>query len=300
MDRADRDLAAPQRRARRIRCSVRRAHVPTQLARYRDRGEWHGRRDHDRLRRAARATARDRGSVRGKRGCGDQVPHRPRGRRGHRTQPPHARRMRGARRLRLGSLGPRPAASIVRTDHGHGGPRNRGPHPRTVARIQAGDAMNDPLSPNRVAAMAAHIRPAFNVPHLPQLQQYRLLFTKAAMETKLVGPCMLAAIVQRESGGRNILQEGALPGPGAGCGLTQITYGVDWTQRAVPCYPGFGRLLDPLTNLRVSASQFLQPALAAFPGNLVAAFAAYNLGIGGVQEEIAQGLNPDARTTGGN
>lgn len=160
--------------------------------------------------------------------------------------------------------------------------------------------MSDPLSPNKVAEMALRLRPAFNVPHLPELQQYRLLYTRAAMETKLVGPCMLAAIVARESGGRNILQEGVLPGPGCGCGLTQVTYGVDWSTRAVPCYPGFGRLMDPLTNLRVSASSFLQPALAAFPCYLVAAFAAYNLGIEGVRSELAEGLDPDTRTTSGN
>jgi hypothetical protein len=108
---------------------------------------------------------------------------------------------------------------------------------------------------------------------------------------------MLAAIVQRESGGQNIFQEGIPAGPGCGVGLCQITYGVNWADPSFPLYNG-ENLLDPLANLRIAASVFLEPALEQFPFNHIAAFAAYNLGIGGVQEEIAQGLDPDALTTG--
>ncbi len=160
--------------------------------------------------------------------------------------------------------------------------------------------MSSLLTPAQVVAMAARLHPAFNVPQKPLLQRYRLQMAAAAKATKLVDACMLGAIVDRESGGRNVFQEGVAPGPGAGVGLCQITYGVDWSSVSTPVYPGFGRLLDPLVNLRVAAIAFLEPALATFPGNIIAAFAAYNLGIGGVQNEIAEGLHPDARTTGGN
>ena len=159
--------------------------------------------------------------------------------------------------------------------------------------------MSSLLTPAQVVAMASRLHPAFNVPSKPALQRYRAQFTQAAKATKLVDACMLAAIVERESGGRNILQENMPPGPGCGVGLCQVTYAVDWSDLAHPTYPGYGKLLDPLTNLRVAASAFLEPALRAFPGNLPAAFAAYNLGISGVQSEIAEGLNVDARTTDG-
>jgi hypothetical protein len=111
---------------------------------------------------------------------------------------------------------------------------------------------------------------------------------------------MPAAVVQRESGGQNILQEGMPPGAGCGVGLCQITYGVNWASPSSPCFPGFGDLFNPLINLRVAATQFLQPALEQFPYNHIAAFAAYNLGISAVQQEIAEGLDPDARTAGSN
>jgi hypothetical protein len=127
--------------------------------------------------------------------------------------------------------------------------------------------------------------------------QYAAQYDQAAQETACVDPCMLAAIVNRESGGQNILQEGVPAGPGCGVGLCQITYGVDWETLTAPTYPGYGSLFDPLVNLRVAATAFLQPTLEQFPYNHIAAFAAYNLGVGGVQQELAQGLSPDAYTT---
>lgn len=156
--------------------------------------------------------------------------------------------------------------------------------------------MSSLLTPAQVVAMAARLHPAFNVPQKPMLQRYRAQFLQAARETKRVDACMLAAIVERESGGRNVLQEGIAPGPGAGAGICQITFGACWDDIANPTYPGYGRLLDPLTNLRVAASCFLEPALAAFPNNLIAAFASYNLGISGVQQEIMENIPVDTRT----
>jgi hypothetical protein len=142
------------------------------------------------------------------------------------------------------------------------------------------------LTINQIATKGAQLRPAFNVPWRPALQAYAAQYLAAAKATDLVQPCMLAAIVARETGGQNILQIGMPPGPGCGVGLTQITSGVDWT------------LLDPQTNLRVCAHEFVEPLLTMFPDNHLAVFAAYNVGAGNVQQELKQGLSPDAWTTG--
>jgi len=79
-----------------------------------------------------------------------------------------------------------------------------------------------------------------------------------------VPPCALAAIVWRESGGKNILQEGVPPGPGCGVGLTQITYDVDWSDPTQPAWvtPSGTRLelLNPQSNLLCAAKFFLRPA----------------------------------------
>ena len=79
-----------------------------------------------------------------------------------------------------------------------------------------------------------------------------------------VPPCALAAIVMRESGGKNIMQVGVPPGPGCGVGLTQITYGVDWSSPANPTYALNGvtySLMDPSSNLYVAAKGFLVSAI---------------------------------------
>jgi len=131
--------------------------------------------------------------------------------------------------------------------------------------------------------------------------QYASFYSDAVVGCTLADPCMLAAIVNRESGGQNILQEGMAPGLNCGVGVCQITAGVSWTEIASPSYPGIpGSLLDPKTNLYVAAHYFLEPALERFPDNHVAAFAAYNLGSSGVSTELAEGLSPDSWTTGNN
>jgi membrane-bound lytic murein transglycosylase MltF len=151
-----------------------------------------------------------------------------------------------------------------------------------------------------IAQLAAKDRPSFYIPWRPMLMQYTALYDQAAQETASVDPCMLAAIVNHESLIRHYAHESTPPGPGCGVGLCRISSGVDWSTSASPTYPGFGDPLDPLTNLRIAATNFLQPALEQFPYNHIAAFAAYNLGIDAVQQEIAQRLDPDERTTGGN
>lgn len=153
------------------------------------------------------------------------------------------------------------------------------------------------LTVHQVAALCAQKRPAFNVPWRKAIMRYAALYTEAVAGCALTEPCMLAAIVDRESGGENILERGMIPGPGTGAGICQITFGTQWSG-PFPSFPGYGNLMDPLTNLRVAAHEFLEPALRKYPNDHVAAFAAYNLGIGGVGLELAEHLSPDAWTTG--
>jgi hypothetical protein len=73
------------------------------------------------------------------------------------------------------------------------------------------------LTASQIATKGAQLRPALNVPWRPALQAYAAQYSAAAEATDLVQPCMLAAIVARETAA------------GCGVGLTQITSGVDWT-----------------------------------------------------------------------
>lgn len=149
----------------------------------------------------------------------------------------------------------------------------------------------------QIAAIAQAKKPAFSVPWRPALMKYAELYKLASAGCEMADPCMLAAIVARESGGQNILQHGVSPGPRCGVGLCQITYGVSWANISQPSYPGYGDLFDPLVNLKVAAHCFLEPALERFPGNHRAAFDAYNLGLSSVAQEIADAISPDAWTT---
>jgi hypothetical protein len=152
-------------------------------------------------------------------------------------------------------------------------------------------------SVEQIAARGVAEKPRFSVPWRPALMQYSNSFSRAAAATKLVQPCMLAAIVARETGGQNIFQIGVPPGAGCGVGLCQVTSGVDWGVLAAPTYPGYGPLLDPNVNLLVAAKEFLEPLLEQFPDSHLAAFAAYNAGPGSVDKALAEGLSPDAWTT---
>lgn len=159
--------------------------------------------------------------------------------------------------------------------------------------------MGDILAVQEIAALALAKKPAFAVPWRPALMQYASFYTAAVAGCTLADPCMLAAIVARESGGQNIFQHGMPLGAGCGVGICQITYAVDWTNLTNPGYPGVpGFLLDPKTNLYVAAHYFLEPTLEKFPNNHIAAFAAYNLGKDAVQRELIEGLSPDAWTSG--
>jgi hypothetical protein len=136
----------------------------------------------------------------------------------------------------------------------------------------------------------------------------------AEAEIAKIAPCLLAAIVARETGGRNILQEGMPPGPGCGVGLCQITAGVSWTSITRPTFQGYD-LLNESDNLYVAAAYFLSPlassaarAQAANPaafatscrGQIVYAVAAgFNAGWGEVQSALARGADADGGTTNG-
>jgi hypothetical protein len=128
--------------------------------------------------------------------------------------------------------------------------------------------------------------------------------------------CLLAAIVNRESGGRNILQEGVPPGPGCGVGLCSITSGVSWAVLTRPEYLFQGQywdLLDPSSNLFIAAKAFLLPALIncttlkqlcpdttrRFGDGQLAFYVAatFNSGFSTVTKAVYAGVSPDLYTT---
>lgn len=151
----------------------------------------------------------------------------------------------------------------------------------------------------------------FNAPSHPELMQFQEAINAEAIIAG-VPPCALAAIVWRETGGQNILQIGVTPGPGCGVGLTQITAGVDWSNITAPTLHGYN-LMNPADNLYVAAAYYLAPAIAAAARlrrdnrnefnrfgdgqQLYYAFAAYNAGSGAVQRALANGEDPNTKTT---
>jgi hypothetical protein len=156
------------------------------------------------------------------------------------------------------------------------------------------------LSVVQIAALGAG-KPAFNVPWHSALMQYAAQYSVAAgtRGAESVDPCMLAAIVNRESQGRNIFQIGMPHAPGCGVGLCQITAGVDWADPANPTFNGLS-LFDTQSNLVIAATDFLQPALTAFPDARVYAFDAYNRGVQAVRDDLEAGRNPSLNSTNGN
>ena len=153
----------------------------------------------------------------------------------------------------------------------------------------------------------------FNDPSSPALMAYASAINSEAQLAD-VPPCALAAIVARETGGRNIFQEGMQRGPGCGVGLTQITSGVDWSNPADPTYQGY-HLLKPADNIYVCAAFFLKGLIAAAHrlainnptgfarscrDQIIFAMAVgYNGGWGMVQTAVANGVDADGDTTDG-
>ena len=102
---------------------------------------------------------------------------------------------------------------------------------------------------------------AFSSPSNPALNSWRAVINNEASIAG-VPPCLLAAIIARETGGQNILQKGMTPGPGCGVGLTQITEGVLWSVISNPTLHGYS-LLDPAQNCYVASAYFLSPLITS-------------------------------------
>lgn len=152
---------------------------------------------------------------------------------------------------------------------------------------------------------------AFNCPSDPAIQKWRSEINAACAGTK-VPPCLLAAIVKRETNGQNIFQIGMPRGTDCGVGLAQITYGVNWADKNHPTLAGLD-LTVPSNNLRVAVQQFLtgliNDALAAQQESPVefgvscrgqvayAVACGYNAGFNAVEQAMAQGVDADTKTT---
>lgn len=136
----------------------------------------------------------------------------------------------------------------------------------------------------------------------------------------VIPPCFLAAIVKRETGGRNILQIGVPPGPGCGVGVCQITYAVNWDDPSRPTFAGTGGREYDLQlvpdNLACAVVEFLTP-LAGQMESLRAHFtqlygqcaagqvlkgvaAGYNAGDSAVKAAVLSGQQVDTVTEHGN
>lgn len=99
-----------------------------------------------------------------------------------------------------------------------------------------------------------------------------------------VPPNLVKAHMLYESGGDPSVISGD-----QGCGLMQITYGVV-EKNGVYLYGGED-ILDPEYNVTVACRDFISKNIKAFPDNLDAIVAAYNAGIGAVQNALAAGRN---------
>jgi len=154
----------------------------------------------------------------------------------------------------------------------------------------------------------------FHAPSHPALMQWQSPINNES-EIAKIPPCLLAAIVWRETGGVNELQIGVPTGPGCGVGLTQITSNVDWSNISDPTYAGYHIYTKPADNLYVAAAYYLAPLLASaaraqrdYPAEftvschgqqVVFVAAGYNAGLGAVQNAMAQGVDVDIFTTNG-
>jgi hypothetical protein len=126
-----------------------------------------------------------------------------------------------------------------------------------------------------------------------------------------VPPCALAAIIMRESAGRNIFQEGVPhDDPNCGYGYAQITYGANRSDPEHPTFVLNGKtydLFDPSSNLYIAAQAFLGPAISnmlalrqsvSMPNEILYyAFGAYNAGFAAVARALHAGEDVDSVTT---
>lgn len=154
----------------------------------------------------------------------------------------------------------------------------------------------------------------FNAPSHPALMKWQSDVNSEA-EIAKIPPCLLAAIMWRETGGTNELQIGVAPGPGCGVGLCQITSGVSWNSLTDPTYDGYHIFTKPADNLYVAAAYYIAPdlanaaraqrdqpaefSIACHNQEVVAVAAAFNGGWGIVERAMANGVDVDTYTTDG-
>lgn len=133
-----------------------------------------------------------------------------------------------------------------------------------------------------------------------------------ACANTIVPPCLLAAIIKRETGGRNIFQIGMPRGPQCGVGPCQITWGVDWSSLDHPTFGGLD-LTIVANNLQVAVRDFIVPLInkamlvqqsqplaftASCRGQIAYAVACgYNAGWRNVQAAMDENVDADSKTT---
>jgi hypothetical protein len=151
----------------------------------------------------------------------------------------------------------------------------------------------------------------FNAPAHPALMTWQSEINSES-EIARIPPCLLAAIIWRETGGTNEYQIGMPHAPGCGVGLTQITEGVNWSNPDDPTLHGY-RLMKPADNLYVAAAYFLAPlisdavraqrdraqafAIACRGQDVFAVAAGYNSGWGAVMRAMDASVDADHFTT---
>ena len=117
---------------------------------------------------------------------------------------------------------------------------------------------------------------------------WKKLINNAAVRHE-IDPALIAAIISRESRGKNIIGD-----YGHGRGLMQIDD--RWHREFLDSnYDG----LEPGANIDYG-TKLLRANLDRFDGDVRAAIAAYNAGVGAVHRALGQGKDVDRVTTGGN
>lgn len=150
----------------------------------------------------------------------------------------------------------------------------------------------------------------YHDPGRPALNAWAGIINKEA--GRAFPPCLVAAVMNRETGGANVFQKGMPKGPGCGVGLMQITSSVDWSNVDDPMLYGY-HLMRPEDNIHCAVAFYLVPALivaarlqqndpqgfeAACHGQLAyGVAAAYNAGPGALQKAVAGRFDVDTLTT---
>lgn len=125
----------------------------------------------------------------------------------------------------------------------------------------------------------------------PRFDHIATAIASASAESAL-DPCLVAAVIDRESAAGKALAPDGTGDHGHGLGLMQID------ARYHSAWAAANDWRDPLTNIR-KGCEILKAALANFPKNLQAGVCCYNASPGRVRTAVFQGKSPDVATTGG-